>query len=182
MNFFQFIFQDWKINKGNLKGRIILLLFRTANICNKKKIYYYLGIPYLIFYRILVEWFFSIEIPWTIKAGKNLSLFHGQALVLNGDVVLGENCTVRHCTTIGNKMLSDGRFSSSPVIGNNVDIGSNVCIIGDIFIKDNVKIGCGAVVTKDVSGNCIVVGNPAIEKKKLHDSFTEAKQGLMERL
>lgn len=166
MNFFQFIAQDWKINKGNIKGRIILLLFRTANFSTTGKFYYYLLLPYRIFYKILVEWFFSIEIPWKVSIGRNLTLYHGQALVLNDKVVLGSNCVLRHCTTIGNKQLQDGSFSISPLIGNNVDIGSNVCIIGDIYIKDNVKIGCGAVVTKNISGNCIVVGNPAVEKKR----------------
>ncbi len=165
MNYFQFIFQDWKVNKGNSKGRIILLFFRMANFCSRRKVYYYLGFPYLMFYRILVEWFFSIEIPWSMKIGENLTLYHGQALVMNQDVVIGKNCTLRHSTTIGNKRFLDGKLSASPVIGNNVDIGSNVCIIGDIFINDNVRIGCGAVVIKSVSGNCIVVGNPGKEKK-----------------
>jgi len=143
-----------------------MVLFRIANFCSTRKIYRYIGFPYLIFYRILVEWIFSIEIPWNIKIGKNLSLFHGQALVMNNKVIIGENCTLRHCTTIGNKQLTDGSFSGSPVIGNNVDIGSNVCIIGDIRIGDNVKIGCGAVVIKSVSDNHIAVGNPAVEKNK----------------
>lgn len=116
-------------------------------------------------------WFLTIEIPWNIKIGKNLSLYHGQSLVLHEQVIMGSNCTIRHCTTVGNKQLKDGNYSQSPVIGDNVDIGSNVCIIGDIFIKDNVKIGCGAVVTKNISGNCIVVGNPAVEKRQTQDSL-----------
>ena len=165
MNYFQFIFQDWKVNKGNSKGRMILLLFRMANFCSKSKIYYYFSFPYLIFYRVLVEWFFTIEIPWSIKVGENLTLYHGQSLVINQDVVIGNNCTLRQSTTIGNKRFLNGTLSSSPVIGNNVDIGSNVCIIGDIIIKDNVRVGCGAVVVKSVSGDCIVVGNPGREKK-----------------
>src|SRR5579875_2482286 len=105
MNFLEFILQDWKANKGNIKGRIILLLFRIANFCSTRKIYYYIGFIYLWFYRILVEWFFSIEIPWNTKIGKNLRLFHGQALVMNNQVVIGDNCTLRHCTTIGNRQL-----------------------------------------------------------------------------
>lgn len=40
---------------------------------------------------------------------------------------------------------------------NNLDIGVNVCIMGDI----NVKIGAGSVVIKDIPSNCIDVGNPA---------------------
>lgn len=164
MSFFQFIVQDWKVNKKNPKGRIIMFLFRIANFCSTRKVYYYLGFLYLMFYRVVVEWMFSTEIPWNVKIGKNLTLFHGQALVMNNKVVIGDNCTLRHCTTLGNKQLHDGNFSGSPVIGNNVDIGSNVCIIGDIHIGDNVKIGCGAVVIKSVPANHIAVGNPAVVK------------------
>ncbi|MEO6316828.1 MAG: hypothetical protein ABIU63_06140 [Chitinophagaceae bacterium] len=166
MNYFSFIFQDWNANKNNSKGKIILLLFRMANFCSTRKIYYYLGFPYLLFYRITVEWILSVELPWNITAGKNLALYHGQSLVVNNNVVIGENCVLRHCTTIGNKQLADGSFSKSPVIGNNVDIGSNVCIIGDLRINDNVMIGCGAVVVKTIMANCIAVGNPAVEKPR----------------
>lgn len=165
MSFIEFVCQDWVVNKGNTKGRLILILFRTANFCATRKIYYYLGLPYLIFYRILVEWFFSIEIPWNTKIGKNLSLFHGQALVMTNKVIIGENCTIRHCTTIGNKQMCGG-FTGSPIIGNHVDIGSNVCIIGPITISDYVKIGSGAVVVKDAEAHSTLVGNPAIERKK----------------
>lgn len=166
MNFFNFIFQDWQVNKGNIKGRLILVLFRTANFCSTRKVYYYLGFPYLLFYRILVEWFFSVEIPWNTKIGKNLSLFHGQALVMTNQVVIGENCTLRQCTTIGNRQLRGGGFSASPVIGDHVDIGSNACIIGDIQIMDHVKIGSGAVVVKSVSAYSTVTGNPGVERKR----------------
>ncbi len=171
MNFIEFVFQDWKVNKGNLKGRIILVLFRTANFCTKRKIYYYIGFPYLLFYRILVEWFFSVEIPWNVKIGKNLSLFHGQALVMTNQVIVGHNCTLRQSTTIGNKQLKDGGFSSSPVIGNHVDIGSNVCIVGAIQIMDHVKIGCGSVVVKSVSAYSVVTGNPGVERKVLSNDL-----------
>lgn len=166
MNFFQFITQDWVINQGNIKGRIILFLFRIANFCSTRKIYYYIGFPYLIFYRVLVEWFFSIEIPWNTKIGKNLSLFHGQALVMTNQVIIGENCTLRHSTTIGNKQKVGGLFTASPILGNHVDVGSNVCIIGPITIKDYVKIGSGAVVVKSADAHSTLVGNPAIERKK----------------
>jgi len=36
-----------------------------------------------------------------------------------------------------------------------------VCIIGDITVGDNVVIGAGSVVTKDLPSNCVAVGNPA---------------------
>ncbi len=168
MNFFEFIFQDWRVNKGNMKGRLILVLFRTANFCSTRKVFYYIGFPYLIFYRILVEWFFSIEIPWNTQIGRNLSLFHGQALVLTNKVIIGANCTLRHCTTIGNKQNSAGGFTDSPVIGDHTDIGSNVCIIGNIRVGANVLIGCGAVVVKDIPDWSTVTGNPGIVRTRIH--------------
>jgi putative colanic acid biosynthesis acetyltransferase WcaB len=166
MNFFKFIIQDWKVNTGNAKGRTVLFFFRIANFCSTRRIYYYFGFIYLIFYRLIVEWVMGIEIPWDIKIGKNLHLFHGQALVINNKVVIGENCILRNSTTIGNKQLPDGGYSLCPEIGNHVDIGSNVCIIGHIKIEDHVLIGCGAVVVKDVSGDTIVTGNPGIARKR----------------
>ena len=39
--------------------------------------------------------------------------------------------------------------------------GCHVIIIGDITIGNNVTIGAGAVVVKDVPDNAVVVGNPA---------------------
>lgn len=41
-------------------------------------------------------------------------------------------------------------------------------MVGGVTIGDNVVVGAGAVVVKDVPANCIVVGNPMriIEKKQ----------------
>ena len=166
MNLFSFIFQDWEANKTSAKGRVIMLLFRIANFCTTRKLYYYLGFPYLVFYKILVEWIFCIEIPWNVKIGRGLRIYHGQGMVLNNQVVIGNYCTLRHCTTIGNKQLPNGAMSGSPVIGNYVDVGCNTCIIGDITIGDQVTIGCGSVVTKSMPANAVVAGNPAVQIKK----------------
>lgn len=40
-------------------------------------------------------------------------------------------------------------------------VNANAVVIGNITIGNNVIIGAGAVVTKNVPDNCIVVGNPS---------------------
>ncbi|GAB4043915.1 serine acetyltransferase [Spirosoma litoris] len=156
-----YIFQDWSVNERNIKGRLILIGFRLSSLATKNSLFFLILIPQLIIYRVIVEWFLGTELPYKTKVAKGLKLHHGQATVINDGSIIGKNCTLRHSTTIGSKLLSNGYYSSSPVIGDNVDIGSNVCIIGPISIGDNVKIGAGSIVVKDVPPNCIVAGNPA---------------------
>ncbi|MGC3947777.1 MAG: DapH/DapD/GlmU-related protein [Chryseolinea sp.] len=117
----------------------------------------------------MVEWFLGCEIPFRTRIGKSLRLYHGQSLIINNKAVIGSHCTLRQSTTIGNKDLGSSSWSASPVIGNNVDIGSNAVIIGPVVIGDNVKIGAGAVVTKDVPSNVVVAGNPAKIIKTLNN-------------
>lgn len=162
------IFQDWNANKGYFKGKIVLIAFRTAVWARSNKFLIVLFCWYLLFYRVFVEWFMGIELSWNLKAGKGLRLFHGQALIVNGFTVIGENCTLRHSTTIGNKGDIDDEFNS-PIIGNNVNIGAHVCIIGHITVGNNVKIGAGSIVVKSIPANCIVAGNPAQVIKILQD-------------
>jgi acetyltransferase-like isoleucine patch superfamily enzyme len=53
------------------------------------------------------------------------------------------------------------------VIGNNVWIGAGVSIMPGVHVGDNAVIAGGAVVTKDVSANTVVGGNPAKVIRKI---------------
>lgn len=96
---------------------------------------------------------------------------HSFATILSAQRI-GKNFSHRHSTTLGNKVDTimikpDGTIikniigNNSPIIGDNVTLGANVVIIGDITIGNNVIVGAGSVVTKSIPDNCIVVGNPA---------------------
>jgi putative colanic acid biosynthesis acetyltransferase WcaB len=138
----------------------VTIAFRIAGIPKNNKILFIVFLPYLVFYRFFVEWFLGIELPWKTRIGCGLIVYHGQALVVNDGTIIGANCTLRHSVTIGNKQVGDS-YSACPILGNNVDVGAHVCIIGPIKIGNNVQIGAGSVVVKDIPDNCIVVGNPA---------------------
>lgn len=115
----------------------------------------------------LVSWYAPGErtfIPCCPVIGGGIYLAHPYATILNAKSI-GRNFTVRQCTTIGNK--KDGRNDLTPVIGDNVNVGANVVIIGNITIGNNVIIGAGSVVIHDVPDNSVVAGNPARVIKSL---------------
>lgn len=156
---------DRQRNANNYKSQLITFLFRVANFFyfskNSSKTMWIVGLPYLALYRIVVEWFLCVELPFGCKIGPGLIIDHGHALVVNKNTIIGSNCRLRNSTTIGCKVTDIGSQLPSPVIGNNVDVGSNVAIIGEIVIGNNVTIGAGAVVVKNLPDNCVAAGNPA---------------------
>lgn len=85
-----------------------------------------------------------------------IKCYHPFSTILNAKKI-GNNFVCRNNTTIGN---INNDYSQRPVIGDNVELGANVVVFGNIRIGDNVKIGAGAVVNKDIPSNCVVVGNP----------------------
>ncbi|AOS84937.1 hypothetical protein BIU88_00455 [Chlorobaculum limnaeum] len=152
------IFQDWKYNKHDVKIRIVLVAFRIAQCLNKKnKFIRAFALPYLFLYKIFVFWFFHIELHWNLNIGEGLRIIHGYSLVIHPNARIGNHVTLRHCVTIGN----NGKSGEAPIIMDNVNVGANAVIIGPVTIGENAVIGAGAVVTKNVEKNSVVVGNPA---------------------
>ena len=155
------ILQDLRANRNNPKGLLVMVLFRIAHLLRRSPVTFILFLPYFLFYRVFVEWFLCIELPWKTRVGPGFRIDHGQALIINDRTVFGAGCTVRNSTTIGNKKLKDGTYSRAPIFGDRVDVGANAVIIGPITIGNDCAIGAGAVVLKDVPDGHVAVGNPA---------------------
>ena len=82
-------------------------------------------------------------------------------------VTIGNNCFISHGAMFINDLFENGgpaggkkELWKSTQIGNNVSIGTNATIL-PIKICDNVVIGAGSVVTKDITESGVYVGNPA---------------------
>lgn len=165
------IFQDWAINSGNIKGRVVLVLFRTASwLSRQPHLVQLILLPYAIAYKLGVEWLLGIELPRKLTLGANTRIYHGQGLVIHDSVVIGSGCVLRHNTTIGVAVTKKDYSGLGPRIGDCVDIGSNVVIVGDIQIGSHCTIGAGSVVVKSVSMGSVVVGNPARVVRNLNET------------
>ena len=152
-----FVFQDWQYNKHDLRIRIVLVLFQLSQfLWQRGALVKIMSTPYFVVYRVLVVWIFHIELLPSSKIGQRLRLFHGYALVIHPSTVIGDDVTLRHSTTLGNK--NSGGLG--PQIGDRVNIGCNSVIIGNICIGNDVTIGASSVVIKDIPSGVSVAGNP----------------------
>jgi acetyltransferase-like isoleucine patch superfamily enzyme len=82
-------------------------------------------------------------------------------------VSIGENCFIGHGVMFINDLFEDGGPAGGnqakwkqTFIGNNVSIGSNATIL-PVSICNNVVIGAGSVVTKNITEPGVYAGNPA---------------------
>ena len=94
---------------------------------------------------------------------RGISIGSCGGVTVNQGTVIGKNFKLRQNTTIGNDGINN---ENSPVFGDNVNVMAQCVIIGKIHIGDNVIIGAGSVVVKDIPSNSMVVGNPAHIIKK----------------
>ena len=106
-----------------------------------------------------------VEIQKDVKIGKN-SKVQSHSFICEL-VTIGDNTVIAHGVMFINDLFANGgpangdkNLWKSTTIGNNVSIGSNATIL-PVSICDNVVIGAGSVVTKNITEAGIYVGNPA---------------------
>ena len=114
----------------------------------------------------------SFSHPTILNAGIAADVVTGNGVTIVQPVNLygcsiGDDCFIGHGVMFINDVFTEGGPArgdktkwKSTSIGNNVSIGSNATIL-PVSICDNVVIGAGAVVTKDIIESGVYFGNPA---------------------
>lgn len=121
------------------------------------------GIKRIIYYWYL--WLFRRQrvltnimlFPNTI--GPGVKLVHPGFRRIDSFVKIGSNCTILPMVLFGRKRPTD--MNSDIIVGDNCYISTGVTILGPVIVGNNVTIGAGAVVLKDIPDNVVVGGVPA---------------------
>lgn len=110
-----------------------------------------------------------------IYANFNLTLVDDTHIFVGDNTMFGPNVTI---ATAGHPITPElrqkGYQYNAPVhIGKNCWLGAGVIVLPGISIGDNVVIGAGSIVTKDLPSNVVAVGNPCKILREVNDRDKE---------
>lgn len=122
----------------------------------------------------LNRFFTGIEIHPGAQIGRRFFIDHGMGVVIGETTIVGDDVLLYKGVVLGGTSLEAKK--RHPTIGDNVVVGTNAIVLGDITIGENCKIGAGSVVTKPAPPNSTIVGIPGKtlqsikeENKHIHD-------------
>jgi serine O-acetyltransferase len=120
-----------------------------------------LRLPFSLTYKFLsrvVELVAGIHLPYTVRVGRRVRIWHHGAIVLHARSI-GDDVHIRQSTTFGLAHREQPR--GIPIIEDRVDIGCGVCILGGVRVGHDSVIGANAVVVSDIPPYSTAVGVPA---------------------
>jgi len=108
----------------------------------------------------VIVWLIKIDILVTSDIGSGLFLSNKGNIIFGGEHI-GRGCTVHHNVTVGR-----GVEKIVPSLGDNLWIGHDCVVYGDISIGSNTIIESGTILAKSLPGNMVVGGNPCRIRKR----------------
>jgi serine O-acetyltransferase len=91
----------------------------------------------------------GIEIHPGATIGRRFFIDHGMGIVIGETAEIGDDVSIYHGVTLGGTTLKDG-----------VVVGAGAKILGPIIVNEGARIGCNAVVVKEIPTGATVVGVP----------------------
>ncbi len=101
----------------------------------------------------------GIEIHPGATIGRRFFIDHGMGVVIGETAEIGDDVTLYHGVTLGGTSWNKGK--RHPTLKNGVVVGAGAKVLGPIIVGDGAKIGCNAVVVKDVPAGASAIGIPA---------------------
>ena len=101
----------------------------------------------------------GVDIHPGATLGRRLFIDHATGVVIGETAIVGDDVTMYQGVTLGGTGKQHGK--RHPTICNNVFIGNNANILGNVTVGENSRVGAGSVVLGDVPPNSTVVGVPA---------------------
>lgn len=125
--------------------------------------------------KFIIEQPFHCDYGYNIEIGENFYTNVNCVILDEAKVEFGDNVFIApNCGfyTAGHPFDVEQRnrgleYAKPIVIGNNVWIGAQVCVLPGVTIGDNSVIGAGSVVNKDIPANTLAAGNPCRVIRKL---------------
>ncbi|MBU3114799.1 serine O-acetyltransferase [Clostridium lacusfryxellense] len=144
--------------KSSMLNKFLLNCFRVLHkmVCNKA----------------------GIEFSWQTSIGPGFCLTHGWGTVINFNAVIGSNVTIFKGVIIGtkHKIQENGeRLEEYPTIKDNVWIGANSVIIGNVTIGEGAIIAPLSMIYKNVGAHTAVGCNPQkiLKENIIEDVFNK---------
>lgn len=116
----------------------------------------------------------GIEIHPGAKIGRRCFIDHGMGIVIGETTEIGDDCSIYQGVTLGGTGKDTGK--RHPTIGDRVIVSSGAKVLGPFHVGNDVKIGSGSVVLKEIPDGCTVVGVPGRVVKRFGESTSDINQ------
>lgn len=112
---------------------------------------------------LFVDFGYNVEVGDYFFANFNLTILDEAKVTFGDHVYIGPNCSFYTAGHPLDQQLRDADYEyARPIhVGNSVWFGGGVSVVPGVTIGNNVVVGAGSVVTRDVPDNVVVAGNPA---------------------